>query len=79
MANVQASFEVFASTTTETELDVDGLTPDQIAALLENEGAGVSLCHQCDDEVSDPEVGELVAFYIDDKAYNRVDGKWVES
>lgn len=78
MATVRATFEVFAGTTTEAELDVDGMTPDQIAERIEREGAGLSLCHQCDDEVSDPQVGDLVGFTVGDKDYSLVDGQWVE-
>jgi len=68
IVKVAGSFAVHGGTYTEVEIDVTGLTVDQIAEVLENESY-VSLCHECAGKVSDPEVGEMTSLEIDGVEY----------
>ena len=81
MAEVVAVYEVYASTTATVELD-DAGDPDLVALwLAEDAHPGISLCHQCDDYINDPEIGDLVGFSVDGVQYERDEetGHWVVS
>lgn len=79
MAHVGASFAVNAGTYAEGELDLSGLSPDQMAERIWELDIDVSLCHQCANGLSDPEPSELVGFNVDGVEYVERDGHWVAS
>lgn len=78
MAEVVASFEVLAGTATTLTLDVAGLTPRALAAMIEeNAVVDLSLCHECAHRISDPDSGELTGFTVDGVNYERTPfGLW---
>lgn len=78
MAKVSATWAVEAGTYAEGELDLTGLSADQVAALIDTElDPDVSVCHQCGDGVIDPQVGELTGFTVDGQHYTRdPEGQW---
>lgn len=83
MPDVIATYAVHAGTTATVELD-DVSDPDMVALyLIEDSGELVdaSVCHQCAQNVVDPEVGDLVGFTIADVTYERDEetGHWVPS
>ncbi len=79
MTVVSSSWNVVAGTAVDTELDVTGLTPDEVAALVyEQAETHVSVCHQCAYGISDPEVTDLTEIIYDGKVFTEVDGHWVE-
>lgn len=79
MSKIVATFEVHAGTTIDTEIDTTGMTPDQIAEQIQNEGAYVGVCHQCADVIVNPEAEDLTGFSVDGVDYERVAGTdhWV--
>ena len=76
MSKIVAAYTVTGGTARVFNLDVTDKTPDEIAALLDREFDGVSMCHQCAPECEDPE-GELSSFTIGGVDYERRDGQWV--
>jgi hypothetical protein len=81
MTTVTATFEVSAGHTADSELDVANMTPNEIAAWLDENGAdGISLCHQCGHDINDPQIGKLVEFEVDGRHYvfNDNTGNWTE-
>lgn len=80
-SHIIASFAVHAGTTDELDLNLGGMTPDQIAAAIEQTAApDTTLCHQCGSAISDPEIGDLTGFTVNGRDYERgPDGSWVES
>lgn len=76
--HVRASFSVGAGAYGECDIDITGLSPDEIADLVFNEAApDTTLCHQCADHVSDPEVEELTGFSVGGVEYvKQQDGHW---
>lgn len=75
---VTASFSVGAGTYAEGYLDVTGLRPDEIAELVFDEiAADTSLCHECCEKLSDPEIADLVAFNVGGVEYEKVGHEWV--
>jgi hypothetical protein len=80
-SHITAAFEVFASTAADVELDVTGMTPDQVADRLQDVGAYVGVCHECAHVISDPELGDLTGFSIGGRHYglDPETGSWVES
>jgi hypothetical protein len=64
-------FEVAGGTYDEIELDTEKMTPAEIATALAGQAGGVSLCHQCAHEISDPQVGDLVEFTVGGQTYVR--------
>ena len=56
-------------------------TPDMLADLVDAVHPGISLCHQCAYELSDPEPVELVSFTIGGRTYDRgsATGTWAVS
>ncbi len=63
-----ATFAVYAGTTVEFELDVEGMTDQQIAAAAEEAAAehiDTSLCHECCRVVVDPQAEELAGLEVD--------------
>lgn len=81
MSEITVVFEVFAGTSADLKRDVSGMSPDELAAVVEVEAeTNVSLCHECARDVNDPQVGEMVAFVVDGVEYARDDdGNWVKS
>ena len=77
MSKVSGSFEVNASNWAEVEFDTDGLSPDEIVQKLYEEHPGISVCHQCANDIEDPELGDVVGFTVDGVEYIRLDGEWV--
>lgn len=76
MSEIDAYFAVGGSTWRGLRFDAEGKTPDEIAALIEREFDGVSLCHQCISDCEDPEA-ELSGFSVDGVEYLQRDGSWV--
>lgn len=76
MAEFRASYAVHGGGYAEGTIP-DGLTVDAMAAAIYDEHPGVSLCHQCGGDISDPEVEEVTGFTVDGVTYERVDGEWV--
>jgi hypothetical protein len=81
VSRVSASFSVGAGTWAEGEIDTDGMSLDDIAEAVYEIHPGISLCHQCAGELSDPEVVELTSFTLDgtEYTYNEDTGKWEAS
>lgn len=80
MKKYTAVYEVFAGTVVNNEAELDGLTPGEMAERVDNTAEPyVGLCHQCAGVINDPQVGDLVAFIVDDVEYTRHDGdgEWV--
>lgn len=78
MSEIGAYFAVGGSTWRGMQIDTEGKAPDEIAALVEREFDGVSLCHQCISDCEDPEA-ELTGFSMDGVEYEQRDGVWVVS
>lgn len=77
---ITAVFAVHAGTTGEAELDVTGMSVDEMAEAIEDAAdAYASVCHQCSHTINDPAVGEMVAFTVDGVDYHRPDGTWVRA
>lgn len=70
MSRIIATFAVYAGTTVEFQLDVEGMTDQEIAAAVE-EASGqyldTSLCHECVHLVVDPQAEELSGLQVDDR------------
>lgn len=68
MSRIFAAFAVNAGTAIEFELDITGMSDEQIVQAVE-EASGehlyVSVCHQCAQNISDPEAGDLVGLTVD--------------
>ncbi|GLZ34849.1 hypothetical protein Lesp02_70360 [Lentzea sp. NBRC 105346] len=67
-ANIIATFAVYAGTTVEFELDVEGMTDQEIAEAVEaasGDHIDTRLCHQCAHNVVDPEAQELTGLTVD--------------
>ncbi len=79
MTMVRAVFAVVASNVQDVEIDTADMSPDDIAAELEVEASNPSVCHHCDDEISDPSLDELVGFTIEGVEYTPRNGKWVKA
>lgn len=78
LAKVSASYAISAGGWAKGELDVDGLTPDQMAELIEQTlDPEVSVCHQCAHRISDPEAYEMTGFTVNGVDYEHRDGHWV--
>lgn len=77
-SQITASFEVLAGTAQDFDLDITGMSPDEIAAWLNEHADGISLCHQCSRDVSDPELGDLTGFSVDGVSFERngMTGHW---
>jgi hypothetical protein len=68
MSTIIAAFAVYGGTAVEFELDVEGMTDQEIAEAVEEasgEYLDTSLCHQCAHNISDPEAGELTGLTVD--------------
>jgi hypothetical protein len=78
MATIRGTFEVGAGAVGEVDIDVTGMTPDEIAQAFDDAAdVDTSLCHQCAHVIEDPQVGDLVSFTVDGVSYEQRDGKWV--
>lgn len=79
MKKYTAVYEVFAGTVVGNEAELDGLTPDEMAERIDTAAKPyVGLCHQCSRDISDPQIGDLVAFIVDGVEHTQDDGgKWV--
>lgn len=76
-ATIVASYSVEASTAQDIELpDIAGLSLEEIATLVDRNAPGISLCHECAHQVSDPELGELTAMTVNGVCYELADGVW---
>lgn len=78
MSEVSAYFTVTGSTGRRITIDAEGKTPEEIAALIDDQFDGVSLCHQCNSECEDPS-GELTGFTLDSVEYEERGGWWVKA
>lgn len=77
MSKITASFAIEAGGYGEAEFDTTGMSPDEIAKKTFTEtDVNTSLCHQCANDVIDPEVSELTGFTVDGVQYVQVDGHW---
>lgn len=76
IVHVSATYEVDAGTAASGEVDIAGLSPDEIAELADQLHPGISVCHQCAHEISDPEVGEMTSLVVDGVEYVKVNGHW---
>jgi hypothetical protein len=77
LTRVSAAFRIVGGGACERDLDITGLTPDEIADLVFVTIANPSLCHQCVRDISDPEVEELTEFTVNGVDYNRDGEHWV--
>lgn len=78
LTRVTATFAIAAGGYGEGDLDVTGLTPDEIADLImELVAVDPTLCHQCADEMSDPQIEELTGFRVGRVEYEKVGDHWV--
>lgn len=68
-STVTGVFEVNAGAARDVEVAVDGLTIEQVAQALYDQAEGITLCHQCAREMSDPELGDLVEITVDGQTY----------
>lgn len=77
MTHVSATFTVTGGAYLEGELPVDParMSPEYIADVIAQRlWAGVTLCNQCDHEISDPDMSEVTSFTIGDRTWSaRVD------
>ncbi len=73
MSHVSASFSVGAGSWAEGEIGTEGLTLAEVAEAAYELHPGISLCHQCAGELSDPEVLELTSLVIDGVEYTYSD------
>lgn len=81
MADIVATYAVHAGTTATVRLG-DVTDPDMVALYLSDDvQPDVSVCHECADNIIDPEVAHLVSFTVDGVAYeqDKETGHWVES
>jgi len=83
MSSGWASFAVNAGTSARfTGIDFTGMTPDEMAEAIEDndavqEAVQVNVCHQCAEDVDDPQVDEMTGFTVDGVDYERGrDGHW---
>jgi hypothetical protein len=77
LAKIIAAYAISAGGWAEGELDVEGLTPDEMAELVEQTlDPEVSVCHQCAHRISDPEPSAMVGFTVDGVDYEQRDGHW---
>lgn len=80
MAKISASFAIYAGGWAEGELEVEGLTPDEVAELIQRElDPEVSVCHQCAHRISDPEAEEVTGFSVDGVYYEKRGDHWREA
>jgi hypothetical protein len=80
LTKIEANFEVFAGTSGECEIDITGLTPDEIAELVEQSAdAYPTVCHQCARDIDDPQLGDMTSFSVGDVYYEKVGDHWVVS
>lgn len=78
LTRVTATFSVGAGAYGECDIDVTGLTPDQIAEIaMTDTNVSTTLCHQCANSISDPEIEEMTGFTVNGVEYEFVDGHWV--
>lgn len=78
LTRISAVFEIQAGAVGDCEIDITGLTPDEIAELVEYAAdVNASLCHQCAHDISDLSVGEMTSFTVNNVDYENVDGRWV--
>lgn len=78
LTRVTATFAIGASGYGKADLDVTGLTPDEMAVLVfDTVDVNTTLCHQCAGSISDPEVEELVGFRVGDVDYVKDGDHWV--
>ena len=76
--HITATFAISAGHYGECDVDITGLPLDEIAEHVFNEAApDTTLCHQCDDNISDPEVTEMTSFTIDGIDYIQQGDHWV--
>lgn len=68
-STVTGVFRVNAGAARDVEMVVDGLALEQVAQALYDQAEGISLCHQCAREMSDPELGDLTQITIDERIY----------
>jgi hypothetical protein len=79
LSRVTASYAITASGWAWGELDLKGLSPDEMADLIEEAlDPDVWLCHKCAHRVNGPEVDEMTGFSVGGIDYVRstVDGHW---
>lgn len=73
MTHVSATFAIGASGYAEGELSIDParMSPEYIAEVIANRlWPGITLCHQCDGQLSDPEMTEVTSFTVGGKTYS---------
>lgn len=73
VTHVSATFTITGGGYAEGELPVDParMSPEYIAEVIAHRlWSGVTLCHQCDHEISDPDMTEVTSFTIGDKTWS---------
>lgn len=76
MAEFRASYAVHGGGYAEGTIP-DGLSPNEMAEAVYEEHPGISLCHQCGSDISDPEVEAVTSFTINGVEYVQDDdGDW---
>lgn len=68
-SSVTGVFTVNAGAARDVEMVVDGLALEQVAQVIYEQAEGISLCHQCAHEMSDPEFGDLTQITVDERTY----------
>lgn len=77
LSKITASYAISAGGWAEGALDLEGLTPDQMAELIEQTlDPEVSVCHQCAHRISDPEPDEMTGFSVDGVHYEKRGDHW---
>jgi hypothetical protein len=80
LTKITATFSVGAGAYGECDIDVTGLTPDEIAdRVMDEADVDTTLCHHCADHVIDPEIKDLTGFRVGDVDYEHNGEHWVAS
>lgn len=77
LQEISATFAVSGGHAQVVTLDVEGLTLMNIADGLLEAAKGVSLCHSCGRDISDPELTEVTSFSLRSVEYIERDGVWI--